>query len=88
MVEVEALGEAEVRCHPAVAPNPRGSETRLAEDAVQTLRLGLSLHRSRARYDHRADVGVNLVPFEQLGGLAQIAEPAVGARSDEDAVDL
>src|SRR5690606_13313677 len=60
-------------------------ETGLDEDLVQTLGLGLSLHDTRARNDHRIDALVDLASLRNLGSGAQVFDATVGAGADEDA---
>ena len=51
-------------------------------------RLGLSLHLVRAGDDHQPDAVGDVAVLEDAGGEAQVADPAVRARPDEDDVDL
>src|SRR3954471_17288804 len=63
-------------------------EARLGEDLVQALSLGLRLDLHRARDDHGVHVAVDLLARDHLGRRAQVADAGVGARADEDAVEL
>src|SRR3954452_24355779 len=58
-----------------------------AEDLVEPLGLGLGGHRLGARDDHRVDVAGHLAALDQLGGGAKVADAAVRAGADEDAVE-
>ena len=58
------------------------------EDRVEPLALGLALHLVRAGHDHHPDAVGDLVALEDLGGEAEVADPAVRARADEHDVDL
>ena len=58
------------------------------EDVGQALALGLALHLVAAGHDHQRDAVGDLAVLERRGGEAQVADPAVRARADEDDVDL
>ncbi len=58
------------------------------EDLIEAFTLGLRFDLLRARHDHRIDAVGDLVAVEHLGRGAQIPNPRVGARADEDAVEL
>ena len=68
-------------------PAPRQSKPGRAEDLVQALALGLGLHLRGARHDHRVHVRRDLAAVDDLGRDAQVADPGVRARADEDAVE-
>src|SRR5919201_2959923 len=61
--------------------------TGLLEDLVQPFPLGLSLHQARARHDHGLDGWRHAAACENARRRAQILDPRVGTRADEDAVD-
>src|SRR4051812_9916110 len=63
-------------------------EAGLDEDLVEAFGFRLLLHNARARHDHRIDVTLDGLAFGDLGRGAQILDAAVGARTDEDAVEL
>src|SRR5690606_34984852 len=58
-----------------------------ADVLVETLGLRLALHLVGARHDHEPDAVRDLAALEQLRGRANVAQPAVRARADEDDVD-
>ena len=60
---------------------------RLAEYAVEPLRLRLSLHLLRAGHDEQPYVGGDLPAAQQRRRQTQVAEAGVGARADEHHVD-
>src|SRR6058998_1540254 len=66
-----------------LAPLP----ARLAEYAVEPLRLRLSLHLLRAGHDEQPYVGGDLPAAQQRRRQTQVAEAGVGARADEHHVD-
>src|SRR5688500_17297097 len=51
----------------------------LDEDLVETLSFRLLLHKTRARYDHRVDIGVHSPSGDDLRRGAQILDAAIGA---------
>src|SRR5439155_24763891 len=59
----------------------------LLEDLVQALGLGGLGHLLGAGHDQRAYVLGDLALLRDLGGDAQIRQPAVGARADERDID-
>src|SRR5215212_7661977 len=63
-------------------------EARGPEDLVEPLPLGLDLDLLGAGHDHRVDRARDPAALDHLGGGAQIADPRVRARPDEDAVEL
>src|ERR1039458_1799854 len=58
----------------------------LAEDPVQSLRLGLAFDRLRARNHQHAHLRVHFPSLENRRRGAQIADPRVRATADEDHV--
>ncbi|KAI3480557.1 hypothetical protein L1887_57276 [Cichorium endivia] len=58
------------------------------EDLVEALRLGLLLDQSRAGHEHAVQALGDLAAVEHARGGAQILDARVGARTDEDLVDL
>ena len=63
-------------------------ETRILEDAVQALRLGLGLDRVRPRNDPgRGDGGRNPAALDDGRRRAQVADPALDTGADEHFVD-
>ena len=66
-------------------PGSRHSNARVPEDPVEALGLRVPTHLPRAGHDHRGHD--RPAPAEDGGGRAEILEPAVRARPDEDAVD-
>src|SRR5215475_14932904 len=58
-------------------------EAGLEKDAVQPLGLGLPLDVLRARDDPGPHMACHLAALGDLGGVAQVAQPTVGARTDE-----
>jgi hypothetical protein len=60
-------------------------EPGIDEDAVEPFRFGHALDEPRPGHDHAGHD--SLAPFQYACGNAQIAEPAVGAGTDEDAID-
>ena len=51
---------------------------------MEALALGLGLHLLAARHDHEAHALGRVPALEGGGGLAQVADPGVGAAADED----
>ena len=82
-------GLEDVGVHPQAHRAARGApvEAGGAEDVVEPLGLGLRGHGLGARDDHRVDVGGDLAALDERGGGAQVADPRVRARADEDAVE-
>jgi hypothetical protein len=70
-------------------PGSRHSKPASSEDLVQTLGFRLFLDQARARHDHRV-VDRSALTFlpSTTGDRAQILDAAIGARADEDPVDL
>ena len=62
-------------------------KARLDEDLVETFRLGLGLHKARARHDHGADAMMHLAALGDGSRRAQILDAAIGAGADEGALD-
>src|SRR5262245_44935703 len=60
-------------------------EARLGEDAVEPLNLGRLTDEAGARHDPRRHHGAS--SLRHTGGGAEILQPAVRARADEDAID-
>ncbi|KAI6769142.1 hypothetical protein HG531_010246 [Fusarium graminearum] len=74
------------QAHTATSLSPL--ETGIDEDLIETLLLGLSLDKTRARNDHGAlDVISNLAALDNIGSSSQILNSGVGAGSDENLVD-
>jgi len=67
-----------------LAPLEAGGE----EDFVEPLRLGLRLNEAGTRHDHGVDALIDLAALRDPGCGAQVLDAAVGARANEDAVDL
>ena len=61
---------------------------RLLEDHVEALVLGLEAHAHGAGDDEQAGALGDVASGEDLCGCAQVLDPAVGARADEDGVDV
>src|SRR6187431_1821281 len=74
------------QAHRAPGTTPLGA--RGDEDLVEALLLGLQAHAYGSRYDEQAGVGGHRAALEDRGGEAQVLDAAVGARADEDRVDL
>src|SRR5215212_4916564 len=83
-----ALGE-DVWVHPQAhgAPGAAPVESGVAEHTREPLLFGLGLHLGRPGDDHRLDRGGDAPPFDDRGGLAQVLDARIGARSDEDALE-
>ena len=83
-----ALGE-DVGIHPQTHRAARLAplEAGIAEDGVQALGLGLTLHLDRSGHHHGMHGGRHPAAAGDLRGGAQVLDPAVGARADEDPVD-
>src|SRR5258708_21893886 len=62
-------------------------EAGIGKDLVQPFGDRIALDGLRTRHDPGADAGRYLAAARDLGGGPQIAEPAVGARPDEDPID-
>ena len=62
-------------------PDSRHSAPAALKMSVQALALGLGLHLLAAGHDHQADAAGDLAAVEDGGGLAQVADAAVGAAS-------
>ena len=60
----------------------------LLEDDVETLVLGLHPDPHRAGYDEQAGVLVDGAALDDLGRQPEVLDATVGARADEDGVDL
>src|SRR5687768_3462805 len=63
-------------------------ESGVLEHAVESLLLGLSLDQHRARHNHRAHAGCNALAPHDLRRRAQVLDPRVRARADEDSIEL
>mmetsp|Transcript_21030 Transcript_21030/g.62929 ORF Transcript_21030/g.62929 Transcript_21030/m.62929 type:complete len:464 (-) Transcript_21030:754-2145(-) len=63
-------------------------KARLDEDLVKALSLCLSLDQSRARHYHCVCVGRDLAALGDRRGGTNVLDARVGARTDEDLVDL
>src|SRR3954465_3782795 len=64
-------------------------EACVAEDSVQAFLLGLRFYQPGTRYHHRhADVGSDAPALHHGRGDAQILDARVGARADENLVEL
>src|SRR4051812_9271078 len=74
----EVAIHADARRATGMAPFEAG----LGEDAVETFRLRLALHQAGARHDHRLHRFRHLAAPGDLGGEAEILDPAVGAGAD------
>ncbi len=61
-------------------------EARLAEDLIEALLFRLRLDRAATRHNHRVESVADFVALDHCGSRAQIFDPAVGARADEDLV--
>ena len=91
-LDVEAhalLGPGDVGIHAEAHRASRVAplEAGVGEDAVEALGLGLRLDPHRARHDERLHAGRHVLAAHDLGGCPQVAQPAVRAGADEDAVD-
>src|SRR5579872_3909443 len=62
-------------------------DARGAEHPVEPLRLRLQADCRRAGHDDRRDIGRDAPSDQNGGGLSKVLQPAIGAGSDEDAVD-
>ena len=62
-------------------------EAGVGEDPIEALALGVGLDLLRPGHHQRAHALVDVMPARHAGGGAQILEPRVGARADEDAID-
>ena len=60
----------------------------LLEDVGKALFLGLRTDKARTGNDHRADAVLDLLALQDRRRSPQILDPAIGAGSDEDRVDL
>ncbi len=58
------------------------------EDLVETLGLGLLLDETRTGHEHAVEALGDLAAVEHASGCAQILDASVGARANEDLVDL
>src|SRR3984893_6100856 len=72
---------------PAGPPGLAPLEAGLEEDAVESLGFGHALDVLRAGHHPGAHVARHLAALGDLGGVAKIRHPAVGAGTDEDPVD-
>src|SRR5690606_22462754 len=63
-------------------------ETGFTEDAIEAFLFGLFFYKAAPRNHHRIDRARNAMATHDGGCFAQIADAPVGARADEDAVDL
>src|SRR5437868_6140851 len=63
-------------------------EAGLDENLVEAFGFRLLLHDAGARHDHRVEIAVDGLAFDYLRRGAQILDPAIGAGTDEDAVEL
>lgn len=64
-------------------------EASIDEDLVEALGLSLTLDQTGTRNNHGTlDVGRNLLALDNVGGRAQVLNTGVGARTDEDLVNL
>ena len=85
LARLELVGvHAQAHRAPGAAPLGPGVE----EDPVEALGLGLRLDRHRPGDDEHPGVGVDVPAAQQLGGDPEVLDPAVGARPEEDGVDL
>src|SRR5207245_2705753 len=62
-------------------------ETRVAEESVEALALGLRLHEHRARHDERAHAGPHPATANDVARDAQVLDARVRARAEEHRVD-
>ena len=69
-------------------PAPRHSAPASLKIDVEALVLGLQPHPHRAGYDEQPGVVGDVRPSMISAASAQVLDPAVGARADEDGVDL
>ena len=69
-------------------PAPRHSPPASLKIDVEALVLGLQPDPHRAGYDEQPGAVGDLAALDDLGGRAEVLDPAVGARADEDGVDL
>ncbi len=69
-------------------PGLRHSAPAFVKIGVEPLGFGLRLHLRGARHHEHAETVVDAPAVEHRGGGAQILDPAVGARADEDGVEL
>src|ERR1700686_430499 len=81
--ESEALPSG-IKTHRAAGLSP--FEAGSLENHIQALALREPLYRRRSRNADRAHAGRYLVVFEDRRRAPQIAQPAVGARADECAI--
>src|SRR5690606_20503498 len=94
-VAVAGAGAALARGHLVGVHRKAGRAARFApfepgigEDLVQPLGLCLVLHQPRSGHDDGPPYALGLVPpAKDLGGGAQVLDPAVGAASDKDVLD-
>src|SRR6516162_5211126 len=85
-----ALARSEdVRVYPEAhrAPGAPPLEARRLEDLSQTLVLGLPLHLRRPRDDDRGHALGDAPAGDDLRSRAEVLDPGVRARADEDLVD-
>src|SRR5262249_55527721 len=77
-----------VRIHPEAGRAARLAplEAGGAKDLIEALLFGLGLDLLGAGHDHAAQAPSDLPAVEQGGRLAQVGDPGVGARADEDPV--
>src|SRR5579863_4168422 len=75
---------ADTHAAASVAPLESGG----GEDFVETFFFGLRLDAARAGNDERLlDIFRDVLSFHEMRRGAEIVEPRIGARADEDAVD-
>src|ERR1700674_5574643 len=63
-------------------------ESGVDENLVEAFGFRLLLYDAGARHDHRIEIAVDRLAFNDLCCRAQILDPAVGAGADEDTVEL
>jgi len=68
-------------------PGSRQFEAGLDENLIEPFRLGLFLHQTGARHNHRIDVAVHALAVDDPGDRAQILDAPVGAGADEHAIE-
>src|SRR4051812_2480112 len=82
---LEGVG-VHAQAHGAPGPTPLGAG--VLEDRVQPFLLRLQPDADGAGHHEEAGVLVDLAALEDLRRRAEVLDPAVGARPDEDGVDL
>src|SRR5215216_228394 len=63
-------------------------EARFGKDAIEALLLGSDLDLVRTRHHHRAHARMHPFATHDLSGRAQVLDASVGARADEDPIEV